>query len=104
MSTGTTHAPNLPVAPIEYDHHYQDQLNDLLRIYFAQLDNPGPSAMSTLYRGPVGNLDINSAINCGRIIAGVPTVSLPTQANIAKLHVGDIYYDTTAGNVLKVKL
>jgi hypothetical protein len=28
---------------------------------------------------------------------------LPTQADLGNLRVGDIYYDTTAGNVLKVK-
>jgi hypothetical protein len=29
---------------------------------------------------------------------------LPTQADTANLRVGDIYYDTTANNVLKVKV
>jgi hypothetical protein len=32
------------------------------------------------------------------------TVSLPTQADLSNLRVGDVYYDTTAGNVLKVKV
>jgi hypothetical protein len=31
------------------------------------------------------------------------TPSLPTQADLANLRVGDIYYDTSASNVLKVK-
>jgi len=32
------------------------------------------------------------------------TPSLPTQANLANLRVGDVYYDTSASNVLKVKV
>lgn len=101
MSTGTTHSPNLPIAPVEYSQRYQDTLNNILRMYFAQLDNPGPSAMSTVYRGT----DINSALNFSIVNpAGVRVVSLPTQANVAVLRVGDVYMDTTAGNVLKVKV
>jgi len=34
---------------------------------------------------------------------GTTTPSLPTQADLASLRVGDIYYDTSASNVLKVK-
>jgi hypothetical protein len=29
---------------------------------------------------------------------------LPTEADLSNLRVGDVYYDTTAGNVLKVKV
>jgi len=32
-------APNLLVAPVEYNKQYQDQLNNALRLYFAQIDN-----------------------------------------------------------------
>jgi len=32
---------------------------------------------------------------------GVRVVSLPTQADVASLRAGDVYYDTTAGNVFK---
>ena len=32
-------APNLPLAPNEYDRRYVDQLNNVLRLYFNQLDN-----------------------------------------------------------------
>jgi hypothetical protein len=31
-------APNLPLAPTEYDSRYQEQLNNVLRLYFNQLD------------------------------------------------------------------
>ena len=83
MSTGTTKSPNLPIAPQEYDRIYLEQLTNTLRLYFAQLDNPGFSAASGL------NLDINT---------------LPTQTSLAALRSGDVYRDTTAGNVLKVKV
>ena len=31
-------APNLPLAPIEYNRQYQDQLNNVLRLYFNRVD------------------------------------------------------------------
>jgi hypothetical protein len=31
-------APNLPLAPFEYDRLYADQLNNVLRLYFNRLD------------------------------------------------------------------
>jgi len=34
-----TKAPALPVAPTEYSRQYIDQLNNVLRLYFSQLDN-----------------------------------------------------------------
>jgi hypothetical protein len=83
MSTGTTKSPNLPIAPQEYERIYFEQLTNVLRLYFSQLDNPGFSAASGL------NLNVDT---------------LPTQTSLATLRVGDVYRDTTAGNVLKVKV
>ena len=83
MSTGTTRSPNLPIAPQEYERIYFEQLTNVLRLYFSQLDNPGFSAASGL------NLNVDT---------------LPTQTSLATLRVGDVYRDTTAGNVLKVKV
>ncbi len=102
MSTGTTKAPALPLAPVQYDRAYQDTLNNILRQYFQQLDNPGPSAGSTLIVGT----DIVSAQNYSIVDQTTQTrvVSLPTQADLANLRVGDLYYDTTAGNVVKIKV
>lgn len=34
-----TKAPNLLVAPVEYNKQYLDQLNNALRLYFSQIDN-----------------------------------------------------------------
>ena len=32
-------SPNLPLAPEQYQRQYQDQLNNILRLYYNQLDN-----------------------------------------------------------------
>ena len=34
-----TKAPALPIAPVDYSRQYLDQLNNVLRLYFSQLDN-----------------------------------------------------------------
>ena len=106
MSTGTTKSPNLPIAPVEYSQQYQDQLNNVLRLYFSQLDNPGPSAMATQRNTSAsGNVTVISALNFSQANAtGVRVLSLPTQVEIADLRVGDIYVDTANANVLKVKI
>ena len=68
--------PNLPLAPDEYDRRYQDQLNNVLRLFFAQLNNPGDMGGATL------NLNLNT---------------LPTDANLPNLRLGDVYRDTQDG-------
>lgn len=101
MSTGTTKSPNLPIAPVDYSQQYQDQLNNVLRLYFAQLDNPGPSAAATQRNGD----KVISAFNFSQANAtGVQVLSLPTQVELSKLRIGDIYVDTANANVLKVKV
>ena len=102
MSTGTTKAPTLPVAPSEYDFQYFNQLITILRLYFQQLDNPGAIAGSTRR---LSATNIIAALNFSEVDAttGLRVVSFPTQAELAYLRVGDVYYDTSAGNVLKIK-
>jgi hypothetical protein len=68
--------PNLPLAPDEYERRYQDQLNNILRLFFNQLSNPGDIGGATL------NLNLNT---------------LPTQADLANLRLGDVYRDTQDG-------
>jgi len=34
-----TKAPNQPIAPVEYSQRYQDQFTNILRLYFASVDN-----------------------------------------------------------------
>jgi hypothetical protein len=105
MSTGTTKAPNLPIAPVEYSQQYQDQLNNVLRLYFSQIDNPGPSSAATQRPQKNGQTYIVAAMNFSQSNAtGVQVVSLPTQADLVYLRVGDVYLDTANANVLKVKV
>jgi hypothetical protein len=68
--------PNLPLAPNEYERRYQDQLNGILRLYFNQISNPGNMGGATL------NLDL---------------ATLPTEADLPTLRLGDVYRDTQDG-------
>lgn len=110
MSTGTTKAPVLPNAPVEYDRQYMDQVLNIIRMYFQQLDNAGPSAASTQYgRNNALSRDIViSAMNFSTVdqatFGKTRIASLPTQLDYSNLRVGDVYYDTTANNVLKIKV
>jgi len=75
--------PNLPLAPDAYERRYQDQLNNILRLYFNQLSNPGNLGGTTL------SLDITT---------------LPTDADFASLRSGDVYYDTSGGTATSYPL
>ena len=68
--------PNLPLAPNEYERRYQDQINNILRLYFNQLSNPGDMGGATL------NLNLDT---------------LPTEADLPSLRLGDVYRDTQDG-------
>lgn len=92
-------APRLPNATSEYSSSMMNQLLNTLRLYFNQLDSVGPVAAGTQFAGTDVIAGLSFAPN-----PGATTPSLPTEADLANLRVGDIYYDTTAGNVLKVKV
>jgi len=68
--------PSLPLAPREYETRYFSQLNNILRLYFNQLSNPGDMGGSTL------NLNL---------------ATLPTEADLPNLRLGDVYRDTKDG-------
>ena len=74
-------SPSLPAAPDAYDRRYHDQLNNILRLFFNQLNNPGDMGGASL------NLNLNT---------------LPTSADVANLRLGDVYRDT-ATSTLKIK-
>ena len=76
MSNPLVRAPRLPTAPIEYDAQFMAALLNALRLYFNQLDNPGDVAGSAL------NLNLDT---------------LPTDADLATLRLGDVYRDTQDG-------
>jgi hypothetical protein len=92
----------LPVAPVEYSAQFINQLTSILRLYFNQLDNAGPMAAATQRV----NGNIVAALSFIQPDPANPntfTLSLPSEADLSNLRVGDVYYDSTAGNVLKVK-
>jgi hypothetical protein len=104
MGLKTATQPRLPAAPNEYDRQYIEQLINVLRLYFSQLDNASPAVFSS--QG-VGTTSVVTALTCAQpdlTTPGATQVSLPTQADLANLRAGDIYYDTTAANVLKIKV
>ena len=77
-----TPPPRLPDPPRDYNQLYMDTLLRVLRLHFNSIRAVGPLTGATL------NLNIDT---------------MPTEANFADLRSGDVYVDTTAGNVLKVK-
>lgn len=96
-----TTTPAIPLAPVEYDRQYQDQLNNIFRLYFEQINNPGPIAGSA---SNVGSADVVAGLNFSRFVGTTQAYSFATQADLANLRVGDVYIDTSAGNVLKMKI
>jgi len=68
--------PSLSLPPDKYDRRYFDQFNNILRLYFNQLNNPGDMGGATL------NLNLDT---------------LPTEADFASLRLGDVYRDTQDG-------
>ena len=104
MGLKTATQPRLPAAPDQYDRQYMEQLINVLRLYFNQLDNASPAVFAS--QG-VGTASVVTALTCAQpdlTTPGAFEVSLPTQADLANLRAGDIYYDTTAANVLKIKV
>ena len=68
--------PSLSLPPDAYDRRYFDQLTNILRLYFNQLNNPGDMGGATL------NLNLDT---------------LPTEADLPNLRLGDVYRDTQDG-------
>jgi hypothetical protein len=65
-------APNLPIAPTEYQQRYIDQVNNVLRLYFSQVDNFTQNVT---------------------VPASGTTANRPTE----NLQVGQYYFDTSLG-------
>jgi hypothetical protein len=69
-------APNLPLAPEQYNRAYMDQLNNVLRVFFNEINAVQNLSLAGL------NLDLKT---------------LPTDADFANLREGDVYRDTQDG-------
>ena len=76
MSNPLVRAPRLVSPPTEYNQQYMEVLLNAIRLYFNQLDNPGDIAGAAL------NLNLDT---------------LPTEADLATLRLGDVYRDTQDG-------
>jgi hypothetical protein len=67
-------APNLPVAPTEYNQQYIDQLSNALRLYFTQIDNFSQAVI---------------------LPDSGTTANRPVGTTLLPLLTGQYYYDTT---------
>ena len=74
--------PNLPLPPAEYDPQYMNLLSNAIRLFFNNINSIQPISVAGL------NIDIDT---------------LPTEANLATLRVGDVYRDSVT-NVLLIKV
>jgi len=75
--------PRLPTPTPDYSSTYAAEYNRVLYLFFQQISAVQPINITSLN------------INVAR---------LPTDAALATLRSGDVYRDTTAGNVLKIKV
>jgi hypothetical protein len=68
-------APRMPNAPIEYDYRYIDQLNNILRLYFNQLDKT------------LGQLNANVPVEVAKLpdatITGVGSRAFVTDSSVS---------------------
>jgi hypothetical protein len=69
-------APNLPIAPVEYNQQYVDQLSNVLRLYFGQIDNFTQAVIIP-----------DSGVTADR----------PLNTGSPNLQTGQYYFDTTLG-------
>jgi hypothetical protein len=74
--------PRLPDAPAQYDPSYMSKMLNILYLYFQNTNAVQPINIAKL------NIDVNT---------------LPTDADLADLRVGDVYRDT-ADDSLKIKV
>jgi hypothetical protein len=65
-------APNILIAPVEYDQRYIDQLTNALRLYFAEIDN---------FTGFIAQ----------------PISGTGAERPAVQLHIGQMFFDTTVG-------
>jgi hypothetical protein len=75
-------APNLPTAPITYETRYQEQLNNVLRLYFNRLDNILGQLVATIDTLPVsiGGTNVDAF---GRIRVSQPYTLFDSQNRYA---------------------
>lgn len=90
-------APNLTIAPAGYGKDYQDYLNNILRLYFNQLDNFTSALVGvvglTSFSAPYGSFIDTSTV------AAVPNVSTPVLLDGTNLNSSQVYIGTPTSRV-----
>jgi hypothetical protein len=83
-------APNLPLAPGQYDSKYQEQLNNVLRLYFNRLDNLFGQLMASVSTLPV-SIDGTNTDAFGRLRVSQPYTLFDSQSRYG----ADNQFDTS---------
>ena len=90
-------APNLTIAPQGYAKTYQDYLNNILRLYFNQIDNFTSALVGvvglTSFSAPYGSFIGTSTV------AAVPNVSTPVLLNGVNTNSSEVYIGTPTSRV-----
>lgn len=73
-------APNLPLAPVQYDSRYQEAFNNVLRLYFNRLNN-NLLALFGSYGGQYVQLPLGSFYDTTDQTAASTTVAYPITLN-----------------------
>lgn len=81
-------APNLPLATQEYDRQFQDQFENILRLYFNQLDNAFGSLL-----GPTGGKYLKFPY--GAFSSGVDQTAIANTATLMTLDTTDFSNDVS---------
>jgi hypothetical protein len=81
-------APNLPLATPEYDRQFQDQFENILRLYFNQLDNAFGSLL-----GPTGGKYLKFPY--GAFSSGVDQTAIANTATLMTLDTTDFSNDVS---------
>ena len=81
-------APNLPLAPMEYERQFQDQFENILRLYFNQLDNSFGSLL-----GPTGGKYLKFPY--GAFSSGVDQTAIANTATLMTLDTTDFSNDVS---------
>ena len=92
-SLTTVKSPALPVAPVDYSRQYQDQLNNVLRLYFAQIDT-----LTSQLR--VGNLNTLALPQGAFFQDGVTTTTATISNSVTTIPVASTANFQTAGAII----
>jgi hypothetical protein len=75
MSNQNVIAPNLPVAPTEYNKAYMDQLLKVLQLYFTNIDNNGPLQGTTLNLSSINQQNGQQVVVLPAKVSGTGSIS-----------------------------